>query len=44
MSYGSVVRVSTFTFDQSIKSVPGLYEVRYGTGANAIEGKVTLAC
>jgi hypothetical protein len=43
-SKGGVIRVMTLTFDESLKVVPGVYEVRYGTGANAIEGKVTLAC
>jgi hypothetical protein len=41
---GGVIRVSTFTFDTDFKSVPGQYEVRYGTGVNAIEGRVTLSC
>jgi hypothetical protein len=44
VSNGSVTRTSTFTFDSKFQPAPGLYEVRYGTGANAIEGKVTLAC
>jgi hypothetical protein len=41
---GRVTRLSTYSFDISVKSVPGVYEVRYGSGANVVEGKVTLAC
>jgi len=50
ISNGSVIRLSTFSFDvdpssnERIKSAPGVYAVRYGTGSNAIEGSVTLAC
>jgi hypothetical protein len=41
---GRVIRLSTYTFDVSFKPAGGVYEVRYGTGSNAVEGRVTLAC